>query len=566
MFCCWVSRFTLKAIFVSCFHFCLSLNDNNNVSFRRFSYLYKMAKNNRIPTERFLDVSNEPQRRPTPIEGYELKSLVSLEEAVRPLESIISNIQAFVWTATGNCENPKDGLTSNESAAIYLYTMECMYRQLNAALRSENRQQLTVYFSYLKLLLTALWKLDNMNTVVWRGVKGNIADQYSEGKKFAWWGLSSCTSALSVLQADTFLGETGPRTIFNIQCFNGKMIQNHSQFPNESEVLLLPCSYFEVMGIIKQGSNLHIIHIQQIEPPVALIQPPSPSFALSPSLQNMAKPTTMVKLHCLKNKPRLSIDVHANRPAIFANEKYLLFHSSDGLQLIDEQGHTKLNIEPEFGIIDLCWSSYLNQFLILSESYAGSCLHSLEVKKNNTHQVIQIKKFPEERRSCACFNQTFLACSPNQGEGCIIEEYDQSNWKLKKVFKPPMSCPTDQAIVHIRFSSNGTHLGVLLGEENRQVIGYRFWFELRTPHDMNVLQITEIGSDRNCWLLSLPNEQFLTSLARENKFYLIDSTGKLNETIDYHGRTQRIVSTALINGKCLVVHTDDRNQLHFYDL
>jgi hypothetical protein len=151
-------RFRLKAVSTFIFfHSSYSLNNN------------RMAKS--IPTERFLDVNSEPQRRLSPIQGYELQPLVSLEVAVRPLESIISNIQGFVWTATGNCENPKDGLEPNESASIYLYTMECMYRQLNVALRSEDRKQLVAYFPYLKLFLTALWKLDNVNSVVWRGIK-----------------------------------------------------------------------------------------------------------------------------------------------------------------------------------------------------------------------------------------------------------------------------------------------------------------------------------------------------------------------------------------------------------
>ncbi|CAF0947664.1 unnamed protein product [Adineta steineri] len=236
-----------------------------------------MAEFNSIPSERFLDATSEPQRRLSPIHDYELKPLVSLEEAVRPFESLIPNIQAYVWTATGNCEQPKDGLTPDESAAVYLYTMQCMYRQLNTLLRSENRQQLVPYFSYLKLFLTALWKLNDVYDLVFRGVKANVSDDYPKGKKFAWWGLSSTTTSLDVLQKDTFLGESGPRTLFNIQCFNGKMIQNHSQFPLENEVVLLPCSYFEVMGNMKQGADLRIIHLKQIEPPVVLIQPPFPS-------------------------------------------------------------------------------------------------------------------------------------------------------------------------------------------------------------------------------------------------------------------------------------------------
>ncbi|CAF4201529.1 unnamed protein product, partial [Adineta steineri] len=220
----------------------------------------------------------EPQRRLSPIQGYEKKDLVSLEEAVKPLENLIQNIEGFVWTATGNCENPLEGLTPIERAAIYLYTMECMYHQLNKALRNENRQHLVPYFSYLKLLLSGLWKLPSKQCLVYRGVKANISQQYPVGKKFAWWGLSSCTGSLNILQREQFLGKTETRTLFNIECFNGKDIQKHSQFPDENEILLLPCSYFEVLSELDQGNGLHIVHIKQIEPLIILIQPPSPSL------------------------------------------------------------------------------------------------------------------------------------------------------------------------------------------------------------------------------------------------------------------------------------------------
>ncbi|CAF1511168.1 unnamed protein product, partial [Rotaria sordida] len=59
-----------------------------------------MEEGDLIPNERFLDASREPQRRLTHIQGYEKKDLVSLEEAVKPLEHLIENIQGYVWTAT----------------------------------------------------------------------------------------------------------------------------------------------------------------------------------------------------------------------------------------------------------------------------------------------------------------------------------------------------------------------------------------------------------------------------------------------------------------------------------
>lgn len=317
----------------------------------------KMATASSISTERFLDVGCESQQYPSPIEGYELKPVVPLEEAVRPLESLISDIQTNVWTATGNTLQEEDGLLPNERAAIYLYTMNCIYRELNTALRSEERDKLVPYFSYLKLFLTALWKLPDFQDTVWRGVKENLTDQYPPGKQFSWWGLSSCTSSLSILQKDTFLGDKGKRTLFNIQCFNGKKIDKHSRYPGESEILLLPCSRFEVKGAVIEGPDLSIIHIKQIDPPVILIKPPfegiiSPSNSKPHTIQIMtdtsnqlkghlgdksskittSEPKTTLDLNVLKKKLRLTIQKTNSFELslkIRVNDKYLLYYQEE---------------------------------------------------------------------------------------------------------------------------------------------------------------------------------------------------------------------------------------------
>ncbi|CAF4630740.1 unnamed protein product, partial [Rotaria sp. Silwood2] len=233
-----------------------------------------MAEGDYIANERYLDVNKEPKMPLTPMQGYELKQLVSLEESVKSLESLIQNIQGFVWSAICICEEAKDGLTPSERAAVCLYTMDCLCKQLNAALRSPRRQQLFPYFSYLKLLLTALWKLPNFNGLVYRGVKVDLSAAYPKGKKIIWWGLSSCSTDLAVLQSQDFLGMSGKRTRFDIECFCGKLIENHSQFSEEHECLLLPCSYFEVIDNTKEGTDLTIVRLRQIQPPVPLIQPP----------------------------------------------------------------------------------------------------------------------------------------------------------------------------------------------------------------------------------------------------------------------------------------------------
>ncbi|CAF4117251.1 unnamed protein product, partial [Adineta steineri] len=332
----------------------------------------------------------EPQRRLSPIQGYEKKDLVSLEEAVKPLENLIQNIEGFVWTATGNCENPLEGLTPNERAAIYLYTMECMYHQLNKALRNENRQQLVPYFSYLKLLLTGLWKLPSKQCLVYRGVKANISQQYPVGKKFAWWGLSSCTGSLNILQREQFL----------------------------------------VLSKLDQGNGLHIVHIKQIEPPIILIQPPSPSLVQSHQVTDTAATKKTLNLNVLREKPRLCVKIPINGLFMGANDDYLLFSSQDDLLLVDKQGAQKLKTEldHQFEMHDICWASYLNQFLILvNEGSSKDCLHSLYITGNETGKLKETKKFDQEMISCTSYNDIFLINSKGRGEGDRIEEYQLSN-------------------------------------------------------------------------------------------------------------------------------------------
>ncbi|CAF1581784.1 unnamed protein product [Didymodactylos carnosus] len=201
---------------------------------------------------RYADIREEPiHKLLVPIKGYQDQSLVSLEEAIKPIAHLFDDLAEHVWIAKKNCKNPTDNLTQDESAAIHLYTMEfdgnkSFYRLLNATLRSENRQSLKPWFSYLKLFMTALYKLPSKAETVYRGMKNiDLSDQYLKGNQFAWWGVSSCTRAVDVLQSDEFLGQDGKRTMFNIECSNGKSITSHSYFSaKEEEVILMPGSYF----------------------------------------------------------------------------------------------------------------------------------------------------------------------------------------------------------------------------------------------------------------------------------------------------------------------------------
>ncbi|CAF1556595.1 unnamed protein product, partial [Didymodactylos carnosus] len=231
--------------------------------------------------ERFVDVCNEPRKKLLPIEGYEKKCLLTLEEAVKPISHLVDDLSSIVWIAKENCEAPADNLSQDESAAIHLYTIEwspdnrSFYSVFNQTLREEDRHKLIPWFSYLKLFLTALHKLPSEKRVVWHGVKSDLSQQYKKGTKHVWWGVSSCTETLAV--TDSFLGKNGTRTLFSIECYDGKVINEHSYYQSENEILLMPATYLEVVDQSNPADGLYIVHLKQKSPPCILLA--SPVFA-----------------------------------------------------------------------------------------------------------------------------------------------------------------------------------------------------------------------------------------------------------------------------------------------
>ncbi|CAF2150916.1 unnamed protein product [Rotaria magnacalcarata] len=114
---------------------------------------------------RITDIADEPLRFIAPIGGYEEMPLVSLEKAVEPLVSILPAVQSHAYVAKQMCDSPADGLTTDESASIMLYTMgweplnKCLYVVLNDTLRSSERQQkLKPWYLFLRLFLSALFR------------------------------------------------------------------------------------------------------------------------------------------------------------------------------------------------------------------------------------------------------------------------------------------------------------------------------------------------------------------------------------------------------------------------
>ncbi|CAF0726458.1 unnamed protein product [Adineta steineri] len=264
--------------------------------------------------QRFSDIAGEPCQMLLPIQGYEKKPLVSLEDAVEPLVQFVPDVKRMAYVAKMKCGNPPaDYLSKDESASIILYSMEwepqeeCLYYVLNATLRTENRKKLVPWFLYLKLVLTALSHLPSLQRTVFRGIKSDMRKYYTKGETVIWWGFSSCTATMDVLENDLFLGSRGTRTFFTIECINGKDIQQHSQYKSEDEILLPPGRQFKVVACLNQSGGLYMIHLKEIEPLYPLLEPVSkdtPKISTATTANSTSIIAPMGSLSLSSNKPK----------------------------------------------------------------------------------------------------------------------------------------------------------------------------------------------------------------------------------------------------------------------
>ncbi len=127
------------------------------------------------------------------LDSYQDQSITSVHMATQKLIGLIPNISADLSIAKGQGRKvPMDNMSEDESAAIYLYTMngistnQSLYEGLNSALRAKNQDFIGPYVPYLKLLTTALSKLDSIPQVVYRGINADLSEKYPIGKTFVW--------------------------------------------------------------------------------------------------------------------------------------------------------------------------------------------------------------------------------------------------------------------------------------------------------------------------------------------------------------------------------------------
>jgi hypothetical protein len=212
---------------------------------------------------RFADTDPIPKRLP-PVYGYLTHELVPLQKAVEPILPQVDQLDRFAKIAKDECHFPSEhGLTRDESAAIFLYTMEwggnSFYQVINRALRSEDRLALKTWFAYLKLFDTAIKKLPTVQGNIWRGATRDVSRSFKKDEKFTWWSITSCSTLVNV--AKKFLKPSS--TLFLIEANNGKDISTYANYPTENEVILFPGTRLRVLSDPFDQSPFDIVHLRE---------------------------------------------------------------------------------------------------------------------------------------------------------------------------------------------------------------------------------------------------------------------------------------------------------------
>ncbi|MFF6832059.1 ADP-ribosyltransferase domain-containing protein [Streptomyces sp. NPDC012438] len=245
--------------------------EGGGVAERMGAFIASTMELHQLYLERLTSVKDEGLVLP-PITGVFDTPLMDFRKAVEPVARVLRNLDRHVERSSlfgeARAASGQDagGLSADAISALHLYTCEsAFYREINAVLRSPDRERLVPYLPYLRLLFSAVAELPARKDPLWRGVALDLRSQYPVGRTVTWWGVSSCTSEPAVARG--FLGNRGKRTLFEVTPARAVGIRRFSAFTGEEEYILTPGTRLEVTEVKAGRGGLYTVRLTELEGP-----------------------------------------------------------------------------------------------------------------------------------------------------------------------------------------------------------------------------------------------------------------------------------------------------------
>ncbi len=243
--------------------------EGGGVAERMGAFIASTMELHQLYLERLTSVRDEGLVLP-PITGVFDTPLMEFRKAVEPVSRVLVNLDRHIERSSlfgetkAAAAQAADGLSADAISALYLYTCEsAFYREINAVLRSSDRERVVPYLPYLRLLFSAVAALPARTQPLWRGVALDLRSQYPTGRTVTWWGVSSCTSELGVARG--FLGSRGKRTLFEVTPARAVGIRRFSAFTGEEEYILAPGTQLKVTDVKAERGGLCTVRLTELE-------------------------------------------------------------------------------------------------------------------------------------------------------------------------------------------------------------------------------------------------------------------------------------------------------------
>ncbi|XP_074385325.1 erythroblast NAD(P)(+)--arginine ADP-ribosyltransferase-like isoform X2 [Zonotrichia albicollis] len=162
------------------------------------------------------------------------------------------------WQSLGSPVSPLS--SPAQAIALMAYTMDELYREFNAAVRTAGRSRQeyrhnfhfkTLHFLLTQALVTLRQAQNGQCHNVYRG-KRTHRFKAKPGDIIRFGQFSSAS------QSEKAAKDFGSATVFEVYTCHGAAIWNFSKYPNEKEVLIPPYETFEVIKVSQEGEKARI--------------------------------------------------------------------------------------------------------------------------------------------------------------------------------------------------------------------------------------------------------------------------------------------------------------------